>query len=142
MSVGPVEYLVLKFPGNKFKGEIVPALGELVESNTIRIIDLVFIYKDAEGNVAAMELEELDEDQAANIDDVASAEGLLNDEDIAIAADGLENNSSGAVMLFENVWAARFAEAVRNADGQLVANERIPYEVVAAAREDLVTNPN
>jgi hypothetical protein len=142
MSVGPVEYIVVKLPGNKFKGEIVPALGELVESNTIRIIDLVFIYKDEDGNVAALELEELDEDQASGIDGVADAEGLLNDEDIAIAAEGLENNSSGAVMLFENVWAAKFAEALRNADGQLVANERIPYEIVAAAREDLVANPN
>ena len=142
MSVGPVEYIVVKFPGNKFKGEIVPALGELVESGTIRIIDLVFIYKDEDGNVAAIELEELDQDQASGIDSVADAEGLLNDEDIAIAAEGLENNSSGAVMLFENVWAAKFAEAVRNADGQLVANERIPYEIVAAAREDLVANPN
>jgi Family of unknown function (DUF6325) len=102
----------------------------------------VFIYKDEEGNVAAMELEELDADQASGIDDVADAEGLLNDEDIAIAAEGLENNSSGALMLFENVWAAKFAEAVRNADGQLVANERIPYEIVAAAREDLVANPS
>jgi hypothetical protein len=142
MSVGPVEYIVVKFPGNKFKGEIVPALGELVESGTIRIIDLVFIYKDEEGNVAAIELEELDEAQASGIDDVADAGGLFNDEDISIAAEGLENNSSGAVMLFENVWAAKFAEAVRNADGQLVANERIPHEVVAAAREDLVANPN
>ena len=142
MSVGPVEYIVVKFPGNKFKGEIVPALGELVESGTIRIIDLVFIYKDEDGNVAAIELEELDQDQASGIDSVADAEGLLNDEDIAIAAEGLENNSSGAVMLFENVWAAKFAEAVRNADGQLVENERIPYEIVAAAREDLVANPN
>jgi hypothetical protein len=102
----------------------------------------VFIYKDEEGNVAAMELEEVDDEGAKSMDDIADAGGLLNDEDIEIAADGLENNSSGAVMLFENVWAAKFVEAVRNADGELVANERIPYEIVEAARADLVANPD
>lgn len=141
--VGPVEYIVVKFPGNKFKGEIVPALRELVDDGTIRIIDLVFIYKDGDGNVAAVELEELAEDEASGIGDVADAGGaMLNDEDIEIAAEGLENNSSGAMMLFENVWAAKFAEAVRNADGELVANERIPHEIVEAARADLVANPD
>jgi nitrogen regulatory protein PII-like uncharacterized protein len=102
----------------------------------------VFIYKDADGNVAAMEIEEVDEEEAGGMSDVADAGGLLNDEDIEIAAEGLANNSSGAVMLFENVWAARFVEAVRNADGELVANERIPYEIVEAARADLVANPD
>ena len=141
--VGPVEYLVVKFPGNKFKGEIVPALRELVDNRTIRIIDLVFIYKDGDGNVSAVELEELAEDEASGIGDVADAGGaLLNDEDIEIAAEGLENNSSGAMLLFENVWAAKFAQAVRNADGELVANERIPHEIVEAARADLVANPD
>lgn len=141
--VGPVEYIVVKFPGNKFKGEIVPALRELVDDGTIRIIDLVFIYRDGDGNVAAVELEELAEDEASGIGDVADAGGaMLNDEDIEIAAEGLENNSSGAMMLFENVWAAKFAEAVRNADGELVANERIPHEIVEAARADLVANPD
>jgi hypothetical protein len=140
--VGPVEYVVLKFPGNKFKGEIIPALGELVESNTIRVIDLVFIYKDADGNVAAMELEEVDDEGAKGMSKVADAGGLLNDEDIEIAADGLEDNSSGAVMLFENVWAAKFVDAVRNADGELVANARIPHDIVEAAHADLAANPS
>ncbi len=67
---------------------------------------------------------------------------MLNDEDIDIATDGLENNSSGALLLFENVWAAKFAEAVRNADGQLIANERIPYDIVEAAQADLAANPD
>lgn len=140
-STGPVEYLVVKFPGNKFKGEIVPALGELVDNGTIRIIDLVFIYKDEDGNVAAVELEELAEDQASGIGEVAEAGGLLNDEDIELASQGLENNSSGAVLLFENVWAAKLAEALRRADGELVANARIPHEIVEAAKADLVANP-
>ena len=72
MSVGPIEYLVVAFPGNKFRGEIVPALAELVESNTIRILDLVFILKDEEGNVAAIELADLDpEDEAAAMSDIS-----------------------------------------------------------------------
>jgi uncharacterized membrane protein len=135
MSVGPIEYLVVAFPGNKFKGEIVPALAELVESNTIRILDLVFILKDEEGNVAAVELADLDpEDEAAAMSDISEVDaGLLNEDDIALAAESLEPNSSAGLLVFENVWATRFAEAVRNADGQLVANERIPYDVVQAA---------
>ena len=134
MSVGPIEYLVVAFPGNKFKGEIIPALAELVESNTIRILDLVFILKD-EGNVAAIELAELDpEDEAAAMSDISEVDaGLLNEDDIALAAESLEPNSSAGLLVFENVWATRFAEAVRNADGQLIANERIPYDVVQAA---------
>lgn len=135
MSVGPIEYLVVAFPGNKFKGEIVPALAELVENETIRILDLVFIMKDEVGNVAALELAELDEDhEAAGMADIAEVDrGLLNEEDIELAGDALENNSSAGLLVFENVWATRFAEAVRNADGVLVANERIPHDVVQAA---------
>lgn len=135
MSVGPIEYLVVAFPGNKFKGEIIPALAELVESNTIRILDLVFIIKDEEGNVAAVELAEVDaEDEAAAMSDIADVDSaLLNEDDIQLAAEALEPNSSAGLLVFENVWATRFAEAVRNADGQLIANERIPHDVVQAA---------
>ena len=135
MSIGPIEYIVVGFPGNKFKGEIVPALAELVENGTIRILDLVFFLKDEDGNVAAVELADLDpEDEAAAMSDISEVDaGLLNEDDIALAAESLEPNSSAGLLVFENVWATRFAEAVRNADGQLVANERIPYDVVQAA---------
>jgi translation initiation factor IF-2 len=135
MSIGPIEYLVVSFPGNKFKGEIIPALAELVENETIRILDLVFIAKDEEGNVAAVELAELGEGhEAAAMADISEIDaGLLNEDDVQLAAEALDNNSSAGLLVFENVWAARFAEAVRNADGQLVANERIPYDVVQAA---------
>ena len=135
MSIGPIEYIVVGFPGNKFKGEIVPALAELVENGTIRILDLVFILKDEEGNVAAVELADLDpEDEAAGMADISEVNaGLLNEDDIALTAEALEPNSSAGLLVFENVWATRFAEAVRNADGLLIANERIPYDVVQAA---------
>jgi translation initiation factor IF-2 len=135
MSIGPIEFLVVGFPGNKFKGEIVPALAELVENGTIRIIDLVFIIKDEDGNVAAVELADLDDDdEAAGMSDITDIDsGLLNEDDIQLAAESLEINSSAGLLVFENVWAARFAEAVRNADGELLANERIPYDIVQAA---------
>jgi translation initiation factor IF-2 len=135
MSLGPIEYVVVAFPGNKFKGEIIPALAELVENGTIRILDLVFIAKDEDGNVAAVELAELGEGhEAAAMADISEIDaGLLNEDDVQLAAEALDNNSSAGLLVFENVWAARFAEAVRNADGQLVANERIPYDVVQAA---------
>jgi hypothetical protein len=142
MAVGPVEYIIVKFPGNKFKGEIVPALAELVENGTIKIIDLVFIYKDADGNVASIELEDLPGDEEAGFGAIAASGGLLNDEDIEIAAESLEPNSSGGMLLFENVWATRFTEAVRNADGELVANARIPHDIVEAALADLAANPD
>jgi Family of unknown function (DUF6325) len=102
----------------------------------------VFITKDDEGNVAALELEDLPGEHAASLTAVAVPSGMLNEEDIDLVGGGLENNSSGLLMLFENVWAARLTEAVRNADGELIANERIPHDIVEAARADLAANPD
>jgi Family of unknown function (DUF6325) len=139
MALGPVELLVIKFPGNEFTGEIAPALRELVENGTIRIIDLLFIKKDADGTVTASELMDLAPDLYEVFDPLVSdIEGLLADDDVRALAGALENNSSAGVLLFENVWATRFRDAVLNANGQLVLSERIPrsvIEAVAAARE-------
>jgi hypothetical protein len=139
MALGPVELLVVKFPGNEFRGEIAPALRELVENGTIRIIDLLFIKKDADGTVTANELMDLAPDLYEIFDPLVSdIEGLLADDDVQALAGALENNSSAGVLLFENVWATRFRDAVLNANGQLVLSERIPrsvIEAVAAARE-------
>jgi hypothetical protein len=134
MALGPVELLVIKFPGNEFRGEIAPALRELVENGTIRIIDLLFIKKDAEGKVTANELTDLAPDLYAVFDPLVSdIEGLLADDDVQALAGALENNSSAGVLLFENVWATRFRDAVLNANGQLVLSERIPRSVIEAA---------
>jgi hypothetical protein len=138
MSVGPVEYIVIQFPGNQFKGEIAPELQRLVQSDTIRIIDLVFIAKDAEGNVLSFEIDGIDgEVSAAYMDVETSLESLLNDDDIAIVAADLEPNSSAALMVWENVWAGRFAEAIMNAGGQVLVRDHVPYEAVLAARDAL-----
>ena len=134
--MGPVEYLVVGFPGNKFKGEIVPALAELVENETIRIIDLIFIKKDAEGNVASFELNTLAEEEAAGFEDLEyEIDDLLNEEDILLAAEMLEPNSSAAMLVFENVWATRLRDAIVSANGVLLDNARIPASIVKAALE-------
>jgi uncharacterized membrane protein len=132
-EIGPVEYIVLAFPGNRFKGEIVPALAELVENETIRIIDLAFVKKDADGSVTTVELDDMDEDEAGGLGDHGDVGDLLNDDDLMRAAESLEPNNSAAVLVWENTWAARFAQSVRNADGVVLENVRIPHEAVEAA---------
>jgi len=138
MAYGPIELLVIKFPGNQFSGEIAPALADLVDSGTIRVIDFVFIKKDADGNIDAVELAEVDEQIASTfsgvVDDVS---GLLSDEDILELGDLLENNSSAGMMLFENSWAAQFATAVRNANGEVLFSERIPRDIIEEAEATL-----
>jgi uncharacterized membrane protein len=131
MDVGPVEILVVSFPGNEFSGEIAPALEELVEAGTIRVIDLVFVTKGADGEILGVELSELDEAMSAAFrPHVEEPSGLLSDEDIADLGAELEPDSSAAILLFEHVWATRFRDAVLGSGGELVASIRIPKEVV------------
>jgi hypothetical protein len=134
--MGPVEYLIVEFPGNQFKGEIVPALMELTDNGTIHIIDLIFIKKDADGSVSWFELDAPDAEEVAAFDDLdGEIDYLLNEEDVLIAAEMLEPNSSAAMMVFENVWAKRLQDAIINANGRLVDNARIPASVVRTALE-------
>jgi Family of unknown function (DUF6325) len=135
-EIGPVDYAIIVFPGNKFKGEIAPAIGDLVDAGTIRIIDIAFVGKDEEGNAVAMELTELDPDVQEGLENMGiEVGGLFNEDDLMNAADGLEPNSSAALLVWENVWARNVAQAMRDAGGQLVAFERLPHDVVQAARE-------
>jgi hypothetical protein len=135
-DIGPVQYLIVSFPGNQFKGEILPELANLVESGTIRIIDLAFVGKDASGNTLMFELSDLDpaiQEQFGAIG--AEATGLFNEEDLKAAADELDNESSAALLVWEDVWATKLAAAIRNAGGEVLDLDRIPREVVVAARE-------
>lgn len=133
-EIGPVEYMAVSFPGNKFKGEIVPALKELVDSGTVRIIDLAFVVKDAEGNVAGMEVEELDSDAGKAFAALQAEIGdLVNQDDLMAVGEVLEPNSSAAVLVWEDVWATKLAKAIRDAGGVLLDLERVPHEVVQAA---------
>ncbi len=131
----PVEYVIISFPGNRFSGEIMPALTELVDSGTIRIIDLVFIKKDADGDVVAFELDALEEGGELGLEELEGEAGeLLSEQDLELAAEILEPDSAAALLVWEQVWAERIADAIRNAGGELVAGERIPQDIVDAAR--------
>ena len=134
--MGPVEYILVEFPGNRFNGEIVPALAELVANGTIRIIDLVFVKKDADGRIRSYELGDLAHDEAAVFEALdGEIDDLLNEEDIEIAAEMLHPDSSAAMMVFENVWSARLSNAIIHSNGIMVDNARIPAGVVQAALE-------
>jgi len=135
-EIGPVDYAIVGFPGNKFRGEIGPALAELVENETIRIIDIAFAGKDSNGDVAAMELTELDPDVQASLESAGiEVQGLLTDDDIREVGESLDPDTSIALIVWENVWARKVTQAIRDAGGVALAFERVPHEVVQAARE-------
>jgi uncharacterized membrane protein len=139
-SMGPVEYVVIAFPGNRFKGEIVPAVAELVDNDVVRILDVAFIKKDADGNVTMFEYDVLEDVLAYGFADVdGEAGGVLNDEDMELAAETLEPDSSAALIVWEHRWAARVSQAIRDAGGRIIAGERIPEEIVQRALADLAT---
>ena len=134
MSIGPVEYLVVKFPGSKFTGQIAPALADLIEAGTVRVLDLAFVTKEADGSTAAFEMENLESDVFQAFEKLTDGRGgLLNEEDLQNAAEQLEPGSSAALLVWEDVWATRFVEALEAADAELVSIERIPREIVKAA---------
>src|SRR5262249_15439669 len=127
-----------EFPGNKFTGEIVPALGRLIENRTVRIIDLVFIRKDADGNTTTLEFDQLDElAPFAALD--GEVGGLVGPEDIAYAGARLPPNSSAALLVWEDTWATELAQAIRNADGVIIEGARIPHDLVEQAFSELAT---
>lgn len=131
MSIGPVEILVISFPGNQFNGDVAPALAELVQTGLIKVIDLVFVTKDEAGDVGALELSELDESTSAAFrPHVEEPSGMLAEEDIEDLAAELAPSSSAAILMFEHVWATRFRDAVVDSGGELVASIRIPKEAI------------
>jgi hypothetical protein len=133
MSLGPVEYIVVGFPGNNFRGDILPALGDLVSSGLIRVMDLAFVRKDGDGSVLAFEFEDLATEEAEGFAFEKAIGDLLNEEDLVLIGEELEPGSSAAVLVWENLWARRFAETVRDADGILIDYNRIPQDVIQAA---------
>jgi hypothetical protein len=131
VSYGPIELLVLKFPGNRFSGGVAPALQRLVDAGTIRVIDIEFAYREGDGTLTVLEVNELEDDISGGFDPVVrDVTALLNHDDARALLDGLEPNSSGAVMLFENVWAKEFVDEVVASSGEVVLNARIPREVI------------
>jgi len=135
-ELGPVDWLVVEFPGSRFKGEIAPALDELVEAGTIRVLDLVLIKKAEDGSIDLFEINDLDETELGGIVAYETELAmLLGAEDVEAVAAAVEPGSSAALLVWENTWAAPFASAVRRAGGQLVANGRIPVQAILAAIE-------
>ncbi len=116
------------------KGEIAPALGDLVESGTIRIIDLAFVHKDEAGDVVAVELEDEGSDVFNAFQTLAAERGgLINDDDLMDIGAALDANSSAAILVWEDVWATRLADAIAGAGGVLVDIQRVPRDIVQAA---------
>ncbi len=136
MEIGPVEYLIMGFPGNKFTGRIAPELAKLVDSGTVRILDLTFIGKDPDGNVVTFEFDQLDE-LAPFADVDGEIGGIVSAEDIDYVGSMLEPNSSAALLVWEDRWAAPLVEALRAADGVVLEGARIPRELVEAAFAEL-----
>ena len=134
MTYGPIDFLALEFDNLKLKGEIMPALMELVENKVVRVIDLVVIQKDQAGKHEALELQQLAPEVIAIFDPLmVEISGIIQVEDVDAIAEQMENNTTAALLLFENLWAIKFKEALLRADGRLLAQERIPHEAVEEA---------
>ena len=132
-ELGPIDYLIVEWPGRQPTGEAAPILVDLVDRGLIRILDIAFIAKGEDGSVTALELSALAE-QSESLNELAGASsGLLSDEDAEEAATALEPGTSAAILVYENRWAAPFAVALRRSGAQLVANGRIPVQGILAA---------
>ncbi|MFJ4203960.1 DUF6325 family protein [Streptomyces sviceus] len=140
--MGPIDYLVVEFPGNRMTGEGLPLLVDLVDRGLIRILDLTFIRKDADGSVSGLEIGDLAGDGELDLAVFEGASsGLLGQDDLEEAANALEPGNSAGVLIYENLWAAPFAAALRRGGAELVASGRIPVPAVLAALDATETAP-
>ncbi len=141
-AMGPIDYLVVEFPGNRMTGEGFPLLVDLVDRGLIRILDLTFIRKDADGSVTGLEIGDLTGDGELDLAVFEGASsGLLGQDDLVEAAAALEPGNSAGVLIYENLWAAPFAAALRRGGAELVASGRIPVPAVLAALDAAETAP-
>ena len=141
MTFGPIDFIALEFTGNQFRGEILTDLTELVSDEVIRILDLVIVLKDEQGAVVVRELQEL-ETATLQIFDPLKAEisGMVTADDIKMIGEKLQNNTTAAIMLFENLWAVKVKQAMLDANGRVVMQVRIPHEIVTEALEELAAS--
>ena len=138
MTYGPVDFVALEFKGNQFKGEIFPELMKLVGNGVVRVIDIIVVKKDADGNVTHQEMQETDQSVLAVFNPLkAEINGMIQVEDIEMIGEKLENNCTAALLMFENLWAVNFVKAVENANGRSVMHVRIPHEVVVETMEKI-----
>jgi hypothetical protein len=130
-ELGPIDYMVIEWPGRQPTGEAAPLILDLHDRGVIRILDVAFMVKDEDGNAAGISLEDFD-----GFDEFEGASsGLLGDDDLDEAANALEPGTSAAVLVWENRWAAPVATALRRSGGQLVASGRIPVQAILASLE-------
>jgi Family of unknown function (DUF6325) len=133
IEMGPIDYVLVEWPGKQPEGEIAPHLVDLVERGLIRILDLAFLVKGEDGTVAAVEIADVGGEVAELAIFEGASSGLLSDEDHSAAGEALEPGTSAALLVYENTWAAPFATAVRRSGGELVASGRIPIADVLDA---------
>ncbi len=133
VEIGPIDYLLVEWPGRQPNGEVAPHLIDLVDRGLIRILDVAFVSKDEDGAVAGLEISDLGDGAAALEVFEGASSGLISDDDLTEAAAALEPGTSAALLIFENAWAAPFVAAVRRSGGQLVASGRIPADDILAA---------
>jgi hypothetical protein len=134
--LGPVDWIVVEFPGSKFNGEIAPEIKAAVDSGTIRLLDLVVLKKEEDDSYEAFEIEDLDPSELGALRayerELAT---VLSAQDVSDIAETIEPGSSAAILVWENTWAAPIASAIRHAGGQLAASGRIPIQAIIAAAE-------
>jgi len=135
-DLGPVDWVVIEFPGSKLNGEIAPVLKDYVDRKLIKVLDLLFLKKDDDGSVEAFEASDLEDGEIGELRAYETKLAmLLSEQDVLDLAETIEPGSSAAVLVWENSWAAPFATAVRHSGGQLVASGRIPIQALIAAIE-------
>ncbi|MEU3463570.1 DUF6325 family protein [Streptomyces sp. NPDC006733] len=133
-EMGPIDYLVIEFPGNRMTGEGLPLLLDLVDRGIIRILDLTFVRKEPDGSVAGIQIGDLDGDGVAELTVFQGASsGLVQQDDLREVGAALEPGSSAGILVYENLWAAPLATALRRGGAQLAAGGRIPVQALLAA---------
>jgi Family of unknown function (DUF6325) len=133
-ALGPISYLIVQFPGNKMTGEGFPMLVDLVDRGVIRILDLMFVTREADGTMLALDLSDFDADGELDLAVFEGASsGLLDSSDLADASSVIDPGSSAAILIFENRWATPFVRALRGGKAELVAAGYIPQDAILAS---------
>ncbi|MGH9280272.1 MAG: DUF6325 family protein [Acidimicrobiales bacterium] len=137
IELGPVDYIVVEFPGSRFNGDVLPALRDLVDNGVVRVLDLLVIRKDEGGEFEAFEVSDLPDDEVGDLRAVETALAMLiSEDDVAAVAAAMEPGSTAGLLVWENVWAIPFVSACRKSGGQLIAGGRIPTQALLAALEE------
>lgn len=134
MTYGPIELVVIAFPGNRFNGKILPAMEELINNKIVRILDITFVKKDAKGVVRMFEFNDLTPEEASLFERVGGEiYGVISHDDMQAAAAAMPNDSSAALIIWEDTWAAKFRQAALDSGGILLAHASLRPEVIEKA---------